>query len=44
MERIRLNTVVYIAELDFIYPRPLDWTLTDCTDASVVLAFKNIDD
>lgn len=44
VERIALNTVVYKAELDFIDPRPLDWTHLDCTDALVVLGFKNIDD
>lgn len=35
------SIVVYKAELDFIYPTPLDWTGLDCTDALVVLWFKN---
>lgn len=40
MECISLNTVVYKAELDFIYPD--HWTGLDSTDALVVLGFKNI--
>lgn len=43
MEFIGLNTVVYKAELDFFDSRPLDLTDLDCTDALVVLGFKNND-
>lgn len=43
MEFISLNTVVYKAELDFFDSRPLDLTDLDCTDALVVLGFKNND-
>lgn len=30
--RYEHSVVVYEAESDFIYPRPLDWTGLDCTE------------